>query len=66
MLLAFFLGSFGAHRFYAGRPGSAIAMLLLTCSVFGLLVSGIWAVVDTWVTAFGSFRDGRGNLILDW
>lgn len=28
-LLVVFLGGFGAHRFYLGRPGSAIAMLLL-------------------------------------
>ena len=28
-LLWFFLGGFGAHRFYLGRTGSAIAMLVL-------------------------------------
>ena len=29
VLLAFFLGTFGAHRFYAGRTKSAIGMLVL-------------------------------------
>ena len=29
-LLAFFLGSFGAHRFYLGKIGTAVTMLVLT------------------------------------
>ena len=45
-LLAFFLGVFGVHRFYLGRIGSGIAMLLITCTFFGLFVTGIWAFVD--------------------
>ena len=45
-LLAFFLGTLGIHRFYLGRTGSAIAMLILTCTVVGLLVSGPWAFID--------------------
>jgi len=39
-LLWFFLGEFGAHRFYLGRIGTGIAMLL---TLGGLL---IWALVD--------------------
>ncbi len=45
-LLAFLLGTLGIHRFYLGRTGSGIAMLILTCTVVGLLVTGIWAFVD--------------------
>lgn len=45
-LLAFFLGVLGIHRFYLGRTGSGIAMLLLTCTVVGMLVTGPWAFVD--------------------
>jgi TM2 domain-containing membrane protein YozV len=45
-LLAFFLGPLGIHRFYLGRTGSGIVMLLLTCTLVGLLVTGIWAFVD--------------------
>lgn len=45
-LLAFFLGVFGVHRFYLGRNGSGIVMLLLTCTFFGLAITGIWAFVD--------------------
>ena len=46
-LLAFFLGTLGIHRFYLGRTGSGIAMLLLTLSVVGLVVSFPWALIDT-------------------
>ena len=50
LLLAWFLGVVGGHRFYAGKTGSAIAMLLMTTIGFVLIVpvivSAIWALVD--------------------
>jgi TM2 domain-containing membrane protein YozV len=46
-LLAFFVGTLGLHRFYLGRTGSGIAMLILSCTIVGLLVTGPWALVDT-------------------
>lgn len=42
-LLWLFLGVFGAHRFYLGRIGTGIAMLL---TVGGLL---IWSLVDAFL-----------------
>jgi len=39
-ILCFLFGVFGAHRFYIGKIGSAVAMLL---TIGGL---GIWALVD--------------------
>jgi TM2 domain-containing membrane protein YozV len=45
-LLAFFIGPIGVHRFYLGRIGSGIAMLVLTCTVIGLAVTIPWAIID--------------------
>ena len=56
-LLAFFLGVFGVHRFYLGRIGSGIAMLLLTCTFLGLAVTGVWALIDCLRYLFMSDRE---------
>lgn len=58
-LLWFFLGGFGAHRFYFKKNGSAIAMILLLVSsvfltffligIFGLIIGGIWVLVDAFL-----------------
>lgn len=45
-VIAFLVGPLGIHRFYLGRTGSGIAMLLLTCTLFGLLVTVPWAFID--------------------
>lgn len=56
-VLWFFLGSLGVHRFYLGRTGSAIAMLvlcllgwmtlwLLGLGLLFLIPLGIWVLVD--------------------
>jgi len=76
-LLAFFLGEFGAHRFYIGKTGTAIIMLVLgivglsTVWFFGfglalLIVVGIWAFVDFIIAVVGSMRDNDGKLIQKW
>lgn len=53
-LLWFFLGYVGAHRFYLGRPVSALIMLALSAVIlvltlisFGFL-SFLWAIVGLW------------------
>jgi TM2 domain-containing membrane protein YozV len=45
-LLAIFLGWFGAHRFYLGRTGSAVTMLILTCTIVGIAITLVWHFVD--------------------
>ena len=61
LVLAFFLGAFGAHRFYVGRTGSAIAMFLLTLTIVGVLITGIWALIDMIVIITGNFTDANGK-----
>ncbi|MCA8973753.1 MAG: TM2 domain-containing protein [Planctomycetes bacterium] len=65
-LLAFFLGVFGAHRFYCGRNGSAVVMLVLTLTGIGAIVTGIWHVIDWIVIVCCAFRDGEGRLLRRW
>jgi TM2 domain-containing membrane protein YozV len=45
-ILAFLVGALGIHRFYLGRVGSGIVMLLLTCTVIGMFLSVPWALID--------------------
>jgi len=53
-LLCFFLGVLGIHRFYVGKIGTGILMIL----TFGGL--GIWALVDLVMIIVGSFKDKNG------
>lgn len=52
-VLWWFLGLFGAHRFYNGRTGSGIAMLLISFvgifTLIPLFVTGIWWLVDAFL-----------------
>ena len=41
-------------------------MLILTCTVFGMIVTGIWVLVDLIVLATGGFRDGDDKLMTEW
>ena len=47
-LLGIFLGCFGAHNFYLGYTGRAVAQLLITLLSFGILapVSVLWGYVE--------------------
>ena len=46
LVFCFLFGVFGVHRFYAGKTGTGICMLLLTFSVVGILVTSWWALID--------------------
>jgi Predicted membrane protein len=48
-VLWYFLGVFGAHRFYLGRTGSAVAQLILTLTVVGAFVTFVWWIVDAFL-----------------
>ena len=55
LLLCLFVGTFGAHRFYVGKTGTAIAQIF-TCGG-----AGIWTIVDLITIITGSFTDANGN-----
>ncbi|MCI7798763.1 MAG: TM2 domain-containing protein [Spirochaetia bacterium] len=62
-LLAFFLGGLGVHRFYAGKIGTGIFQILLTCC-FG--IGYIWALIDFIMIVCGKFQDNEGKVIYNW
>ncbi len=57
VLLCFFLGVLGVHRFYVGKIGTGILQLL---TLGGL---GIWALVDFIIIVTGSFKDKQGRYV---
>ena len=57
LILCFLLGGLGVHRFYVGKAGTGILMLL---TLGGL---GIWQLVDLIVIAVQNFKDNKGLLI---
>ncbi len=61
LLLCLCFGCFGAHRFFTGKHGSAIAQLLMTLSVVLCWVTAIWVFVDFIMICAGSFRCADGT-----
>jgi TM2 domain-containing membrane protein YozV len=65
-LLAFFLGGLGIHRFYLGYNRDGGIMLgvsvasLFICQI-GLLVTAIWALIDTVKIFSGTLPDAYGQ-----
>jgi TM2 domain-containing membrane protein YozV len=58
LLLCFFLGVFGVHRFYTGHTVIGVVQLLT------LGGCGIWALIDFIIIIVGSFKDAKGNLLV--
>lgn len=57
ILLCFFLGTLGIHRFYVGKIGTGILMII----TFGGF--GIWQIIDLVIIVCGHFRDKRGRYL---
>jgi TM2 domain-containing membrane protein YozV len=60
LILCFFFGVLGVHRFYVGKVGTGVLQLL---TIGGL---GIWALVDFILIAVGSFTDQQGMRVFQW
>jgi|TARA_B100000959_G_C14515239_1_gene433033 TM2 domain-containing membrane protein YozV len=54
-LLCFFLGGLGIHRFYVGKAGTGILMIL---TLGGL---GIWVIIDFVMIITGGFKDSNAR-----
>ena len=57
MILCWFLGILGMHRFYTGHMGIGIIQLLT------LGGCGIWTLIDFIMIASGNFKDSDGQLL---
>lgn len=64
LILCWFLGVVGAHRFYVGKNSTAILQLLLSISVIGLFISVPWVLIDLIIIICGNFKDADNNKIL--
>lgn len=58
-IFAFFLGGFGIHKFYAGKTGAGVTMLLF-CWTF---IPAIIALID-FIVGLTKKSDANGNIII--
>jgi TM2 domain-containing membrane protein YozV len=60
ILPAWLVGVAGIHRFYLGKIGTGILMLI---TLGGL---GIWTLIDFIFAVSGNMKDKEGKLITKW
>ena len=60
VLLCFFVGVLGVHRFFVGKIGTGV-LQLVTLGGFG-----IWTLIDLIVLIIGKFTDKEGRVLTQW
>jgi len=60
LLLCWFLGLFGAHRYYVGKVGTGLLMLVTGGGL------GIWWLVDFIMIIVGAFKDKKNQQVYCW
>jgi TM2 domain-containing membrane protein YozV len=61
VLLSFFLGWIGVHRFYVGKVGTGVLFVF-----FGWNVLALWVLIDFIMACAGSFTDKSGAFVTNW
>jgi TM2 domain-containing membrane protein YozV len=69
-LLCFFLGWIGIHRFYTGKTGTAIVMIIMLIAGYATYIFiiggfilgalGLWVIIDFIMILTGKFKDKNG------
>jgi len=66
MSLCWFLGAFGAHRFYTGKNNSAWVMVVFTATGILAPFSALWMLLDGIVLALGQFTHADGSELFEY
>lgn len=61
-LFCLFLGMIAVHRFYVGKVGTGILMILL----MAIGIGEIWLLVDFIMIVAGAFTDKQGRKLVNW
>lgn len=65
LMLCWFLGGFGGHRFYTGKTGTAWAMTIMTLTCCLAPITFIWALIDGFQIALGNWTHEDGSELFE-